>query len=238
MNNLPVIRCEKLSKIYIEGEMRISVLYEVDFSISSGERVAIVGSSGAGKSTLLQLLGGLDRPSAGKIWVNGHDINHLNESEKGLFRNQHLGFVYQFHHLLPEFNALENICIPLLIRGTKFEYARRKALIYLEKVGLRHRKNYFIGKLSGGERQRIALARALVTEPCCVLADEPTGNLDQKTAEQIENLTLQLNRTLNTSFIIVTHNLALASKMDRIFLLKTGQLCLWAKGTTERIPLY
>ena len=229
MNNPPVIRCEKLSKIYIEGEVQISVLHEVDFSVALGERIAIVGSSGAGKSTLLQLLGGLDRPSTGKIWVNGNDINRLTESEKGLLRNQHLGFVYQFHHLLPEFNALENICIPLLIRGIKPKYARQKALAYLEKVRLSHRQNHFIGKLSGGEKQRIALARALVTEPYCILADEPTGNLDQKTAEQMAHLTLQLNRTLNISFIIVTHNLELASQMDRIFLLEAGQLHLQIK---------
>ncbi|ACJ20081.1 lipoprotein-releasing ABC transporter ATP-binding protein LolD [Coxiella burnetii] len=225
MNNAPVIHCEKLSKTYVEGKLRVPVLHEVEFSVASGERIAIVGASGAGKSTFLQLLGGLDKPSNGKIWVNGNDINQLSEREKGLLRNQHLGFVYQFHHLLPEFNALENVCIPLLVRGgIKPKHARQKASAYLEKVGLSHRQKHRVGELSGGEKQRVALARALVTEPCCVLADEPTGNLDQKTAEQVADLTLQLNRSLNISFVIVTHNREFADKMDRVLLLDKGQL--------------
>ncbi|AAO90521.1 lipoprotein-releasing ABC transporter ATP-binding protein LolD [Coxiella burnetii] len=225
MNNAPVIHCEKLSKTYVEGKLRVPVLHEVEFSVAPGERIAIVGASGAGKSTFLQLLGGLDKPSNGKIWVNGNDINQLSEREKGLLRNQHLGFVYQFHHLLPEFNALENVCIPLLVRGgIKPKHARQKASAYLEKVGLSHRQKHRVGELSGGEKQRVALARALVTEPCCVLADEPTGNLDQKTAEQVADLTLQLNRSLNISFVIVTHNREFADKMDRVLLLDKGQL--------------
>ena len=231
MNNAPVIHCEKLSKIYVEGRLRVPVLHEVEFSVAPGERIAIVGASGAGKSTFLQLLGGLDKPSSGKIWVNGNDINQLSEREKGLLRNQHLGFVYQFHHLLPEFNALENLCIPLLVRGgIKPKQARQKASACLEKVGLSHRQKHRVGELSGGEKQRIALARALVTEPCCVLADEPTGNLDQKTAEQVADLTLQLNRSLNISFVIVTHNREFADKMDRVLLLDQGRLQLELKG--------
>ncbi|MFV9989235.1 MAG: ABC transporter ATP-binding protein [Coxiella endosymbiont of Dermacentor nuttalli] len=219
-----VIRCDKLSKFYVEGKFHFSILNEVNFSIALGERVTIVGASGSGKSTLLHLLGGLDKPTAGKIWIDNKDINHLTEREKGLLRNRYLGFVYQFHHLLPEFNVLENVCIPLLIRGMKPKLAKEKAIFYIEKVGLIHRQKYRVGELSGGEKQRIAIARALVTEPRCVLADEPTGNLDEETAEQVTNLALQLNRSLNISLIIVTHNRLLAEKMDRIFLLEKGQL--------------
>lgn len=224
-----VIRCDKLSKTYLEGKLHVPVLHEVDFSVAPGERVAIVGASGAGKSTFLQLLGGLDKPTAGKIWVGDEDINRLREREKGLLRNRYLGFVYQFHHLLPEFNVLENVCIPLLVRGMKPKLAKEKAIAYVEKVGLIHRQKYRVGELSGGEKQRITIARALVTEPRCVLADEPTGNLDEETAEQVADLTLQLNRSLNTSFIIATHNRLLSEKMDRIFLLEKGQLYIKEK---------
>lgn len=220
----PVIRCDKLSKTYVEGKFHLSILNEVNFSVALGERVTIIGASGSGKSTLLQLLGGLDKPTAGKIWVDNKDINRLTEREKGLLRNRYLGFVYQFHHLLPEFNVLENVCIPLLIRGMKPKLAKEKAVFYVEKVGLIHRQKHRVGELSGGEKQRIAIARALVTEPRCVLADEPTGNLDEETAEQVTNLALQLNRSLNISLIIVTHNRLLAERMDRIFLLEKGQL--------------
>lgn len=219
-----VIRCDKLSKTYVEGKLHVPILHEIDFSVAPGERVAIVGASGAGKSTLLKLLSGLDKPTSGKIWLGDEDINRLTEREKGLLRNRYLGFVYQFHHLLPEFNALENVCIPLLVRGMKPKLAKEKAISYVEKVGLINRKKHWVGELSGGEKQRIAIARALVTEPRCVLADEPIGNLDEKTAERVTDLTLQLNRSLNTSFIIVTHNQLLAAKMDRIFLLEKGQL--------------
>lgn len=219
-----VIRCDKLSKTYIEGKLHVPVLHEIDFSVAPGERVAILGASGAGKSTLLHLLSGLDKPTAGEIWLGDEDISRLTEQEKGLLRNRYLGFVYQFHHLLAEFNALENVCIPLLIRGMKPKLAKEKAVFYVEKVGLINRKEHRIGELSGGEKQRIAIARALVTEPRCVLADEPIGNLDEKTAKQVIDLTLQLNRSLNTSFIVVTHNELLAAKMDRIFLLEKGQL--------------
>lgn len=219
-----VIRCDKLSKTYVEGKLHVPVLHEIDFSVAPGERVAIVGASGAGKSTLLKLLSGLDKPTSGKIWLGDEDINRLTEREKGLLRNRYLGFVYQFHHLLPEFNALENVCIPLLVRGMKPKLAKEKAISYVEKVGLINRKKHRVGELSGGEKQRIAIARALVTEPRCVLADEPIGNLDEETAERVTDLTLQLNRSLNTSFVIVTHNQLLAAKMDRIFLLEKGQL--------------
>lgn len=219
-----VIQCEKLSKIYVEGKLRVPVLHEIDFHVAAGERVAIVGASGAGKSTFLQLLGGLDKPTTGEIWVAGKNITCLTEREKGLVRSRYLGFIYQFHHLLPEFNALENVCIPLLVQGMKPRLAKQKALSYIEKVGLVHRQNHRVGELSGGEKQRIAIARALVIEPHCVLADEPTGNLDKETSEQVADLTLQLSSSLKTSFVIVTHNLLLAKKMDRIFLLEKGQL--------------
>lgn len=222
---ISVIRCNKLSKTYVKGKLYLSILHDVNFSIAPGERVAIVGASGVGKSTFLQLLGGLDKPTTGKIWIDDEDINRLTEREKGVLRNKYLGFVYQFHHLLPEFNALENVCIPLLVRGMKPKFAKEKATYYIEKVGLIHRQKYRVGELSGGEKQRIAIARALVTEPRCILADEPTGNLDEETAEQVVDLmTLQLNHSLNTSLIIVTHNRLLAARMDRIFLLKKGQL--------------
>lgn len=224
-----VIRCEKLSKSYFEETLHVSILDKVNFSVAAGESVAILGASGAGKSTFLQLLAGLDKPTTGKIWVGGKNINRLTERKKGLLRNRYLGFIYQFHYLLTEFNVLENVCIPLLIRGMKPKLAKEKAIAYVEKIGLIHRQKYQVGKLSGGEKQRIAIARALVTEPRCVLADEPTGNLDEKTADQVADLTLQLNRSLNISFIIVTHNRLLSAKMDRIFLLEKGHLYIQEK---------
>ncbi|MFW0072634.1 MAG: ABC transporter ATP-binding protein [Coxiella-like endosymbiont] len=231
MNNGPVIFCKKLTKIYIEGKLRVPVLYDVNFSLLQGERLAIVGASGTGKSTFLQLLCGLDKPTSGKIEVAGKDITRLNEHEKGLLRNQCLGFVYQFHHLIQEFNALENVSIPLLVRGgMKLKRVKEKALFYIEQVGLIHRQKHRVGELSGGEKQRVAIARALVTEPRCVLADEPTGNLDQDTAENVVNLMLHLNNLLNISFVVVTHNRQLAAKMDRILLLDKGRFHLQSKG--------
>ncbi len=224
MNNELPIHCENLSKTYVEGEICVPVLNGINFSIAAGERVAIVGMSGAGKSTFLQLLGGLDKPSQGRVFIAGHDMTNMSEREKGHLRNRHLGFVYQFHHLLPEFNALENVCLPLLIRGMKPKDAKERALFYIERVGLINRQIHRIGELSGGERQRIAIARALVTEPRCVLADEPTGNLDQLTAHHIAELLLELNQSLNISFVIVTHNLTLAEKMNRVLLLEKGSL--------------
>ncbi|QTS83925.1 ABC transporter ATP-binding protein [Coxiella endosymbiont of Amblyomma nuttalli] len=231
MNNGPIICCKKLSKIYFEGKLRVSVLQDVDFSLFQGERLAIMGASGAGKSTFLQLLAGLDKPTSGKVEVAGKDITHLNEYEKGLLRNQYLGFIYQFHHLIPEFNVLENVCIPLLVRRRvmKLKQIKEKALLCIEQVGLIHRQKYRIGELSGGEKQRIAIARALVTEPRCVLADEPTGNLDQDTAEHIADLMLHLNYSLNISFLVVTHNWHFAEKMERILLLDKGQCYLQTK---------
>lgn len=226
MNKAPAVFCQNLAKTYSEGNLNVPVFHELNFSILPGELVAIVGASGSGKSTLLQLLGGLDNPSAGEVFVAGKNLAKLSEKEKGALRNEHLGFIYQFHHLLPEFNALENVCIPLLIRGVKPKIIREKALHYIEQVGLLDRQKHRIGELSGGERQRIAIARALVTEPKCVLADEPTGNLDEHTAAQIAELLLRLNKQLATSFVIVTHNRKLAAKMDRILALANGNLVI------------
>ena len=226
MNKAPAVFCQNLAKTYSEGNLNVPVFHELNFSILPGELVAIVGASGSGKSTLLQLLGGLDNPSAGEVFVAGKNLAKLSEKEKGALRNEHLGFIYQFHHLLPEFNALENVCMPLLIRGVKPKIIREKALHYIEQVGLLDRQKHRIGELSGGERQRIAIARALVTEPKCVLADEPTGNLDEHTAAQIAELLLRLNKQLATSFVIVTHNRKLAAKMDRILALANGNLVI------------
>jgi len=219
-----VIDGSAIHKVFHQGKLDVKVLKGVDFSVGAGESHAIVGASGAGKSTLMHLLGGLDHVTSGEIKVAGHSLTAMSETDLGRLRNRHLGFIYQFHHLLPEFSAMENIAMPLLIRRDPVETAYASAQQWLARVGLEQRSGHKPGELSGGERQRVALARALVTQPDCLLADEPTGNLDQNTAKQMLDLILELNQDLNTALVVVTHDLSIAAQMQHRWLMQDGVL--------------
>ena len=224
MNNSPVIESIGLAKTYHDAGIPVEVLLDVSLQVHSGDRIAIVGSSGSGKSTLLHLLGGLDIPTRGEVRILDKAFSSLSETERGNLRNSKLGFIYQFHHLLPEFTALENVALPLLVRGNTPENSLHAASEILGRVGLERRVQHKPGELSGGERQRVAIARALVTAPQCILADEPTGNLDEQTADQVFGIMLELNESAASSLVMVTHNMALAKRMDKILEIHNGML--------------
>ncbi|MBN1684005.1 MAG: lipoprotein-releasing ABC transporter ATP-binding protein LolD [Gammaproteobacteria bacterium] len=220
----PILQCKNLTKTFADGKRKVPVLKGIDLIVEENSLIAIVGVSGSGKSTLLHLLGGLDKPTSGDVFWVGKNIKKLSEHKKCQLRNRYLGFIYQFHHLLPEFNAIENVAMPLLIGGMDIREAKNRAIEFLDHVGLQNRALHKPSELSGGERQRVAIARALVTHPQCVLADEPTGNLDQKTAEQVFQLMLDLQKQFKISFIMVTHNLVLSQKMQVCYALEEGRI--------------
>lgn len=219
-----ILECRDLTKHFDEGPTQVQVLKSVNFTLNKGEFAAIIGNSGSGKTTLLHMLSGLDVPSSGQVLINQQDFSSLSDKQRGVVRNHHIGFVYQFHHLLPEFSALENVSMPLMLRKGSIAEVKRQATEMLERVGLGHRIHHKPSELSGGERQRVAIARALVTKPSCVMADEPTGNLDVHTAKEIQTLMHELNRSLQTSFLIVTHDLGLARQVDRVVKMEDGHL--------------
>ena len=224
MNKEAVIQCQNVGKTYDDGSLKVEVLRNIDFPVASGEGIGIIGASGRGKSTLLHILGGLDKPTSGEVKIQGQGLNSLSQVAIGQLRNRHLGFVYQFHHLLPEFSALENVMMPLLVARKSRAEAQAAAAEILEKVGLGSRMTHRPGELSGGERQRAAIARALVTKPDCLLADEPTGNLDRKNATHALEMMLELKRELGTALIVVTHDEQLAKRFDRVLTMDDGSL--------------
>ena len=224
MSDSVILSCQQLGKTYTEGPNDVEVLKDINLQINVGERLSIVGASGSGKSTLLHLLGGLDLPSKGSVWVNGQELSNMSDKKRGTMRNQYLGFVYQFHHLLPEFTALENVAMPLFIRGVDKKEAQEKARALLSDIGLADRCDHRPTELSGGERQRTAIARALVTEPQVMLADEPTGNLDVDTASSVFDMMIELNQRVGTALVMVTHDNTLAGRMDRVLRLDHGTI--------------
>ncbi len=224
MSKPAILECKNLEKTFVDGHRKVAVLHDLDWTVDTSDLIGIIGASGSGKSTLLHLLGGLDKPTSGKVLINGQDIHQMKPSELADMRNRDIGFVYQFHHLLMEFSALENVMMPLLLQGVNRSEAQSRAQAVLDKTGLKDRVSHRPSELSGGERQRVAIARALVTNPKVVLADEPTGNLDQQTAAEIFDLIKQLNQQIDTCFVMVTHDLDIAQKMEKVYRLNQGHL--------------